>query len=420
VKNVIDKKRWLCAIALVLSFGLAPFSDGGLSRAFALSNTQSNQLQIIESDIEKEETLSPELLSSLESILESEPENYRAHILLGEYYEHLSLKDQAAAQYKLAAASAPNDAQAMINLIKLQVRAGQLQAAGVLVKEAKKRFPKDAQVDFWEGNFSFESAPNKAESAYLRAIHENEQIVGLPTALAEIRLKQRRYMEAYLLASVDISHDRKFWTAYKIKGFAAFGMGKFKESVSLLSVAFDHLNGRAKSAKGLAMAALRSGQYNIGLEPALVHLGLTSSLTETSFEQKQLVIDLWRHVPLYEARGILARTEALYGLPTNASYHFAMGDIFDKLGLESDAVQEYQRGLAIKPDFARGLYRLARDLELYYHRYSDALEDYQLASHLSPSDEEISQSLNRLESRLRARDGDLAWRFKDLLHKVPN
>jgi len=420
VKNVIDKKRWLCATALVLSFGLTPFSHCGLPPSVALSNTPSNQLASIESAIEKEETISPELLSSLESILEREPENYRAHLLLGEYYEHLSLKDQAAAQYEWAAANAPNDPQAMINLIKLQVRSGRLQAAGALVKEAKKRFPKDAQVDFWEGNFSFESDPNKAESAYLRAIHENEQIVGLPTALAEIRLKQRRYMEAYLLASVDISHDRKFWTAYKIKGFAAFGMGKFTEAVSLLSVAFDHLNGRAKSAKGLAMAALRSGQYNIGLEPALVHLALTSSLNETSSEQKQLVINLWRHVPQDEARGILARTEGLYGLPDNSSYHFAMGDVFDKLGLVSEAVQEYQRGLAIKPDFARGLYRLARDLELYYHRYGDALEDYQAASRLSPSDEEISQSLNRLAVRLHERDGDLAWRFKDLLRKAPN
>jgi tetratricopeptide (TPR) repeat protein len=420
VKNIIDRKRWFCATALVFSFGLTPFSLSGLNSAYALSPAQSNQLARIESAIEKEETISPELLLALESILESEPENYRAHLLLGEYYEHLSLKDQAMAQYKLAAAHAPNDTQAMINLIKLQVRSGQLQAAGVLVKEAKKRFPNDAQVDFWEGNFSFESDPNKAESAYLRAIHENEQIVGLPTALAEIRLKQRRYMEAYLLASVDISHDRKFWTAYKIKGFAAFGMGKFKEAVGLLSVAFDHLNGRAKSAKGLAMAALRSGQYSIGLEPALVHLALTSGLTETSFEQKQLVMNLWRHIPLEEARGILERTEGLYGLPENSSYHFAMGDVFDKLGLVSDAVQEYQRGLAIKPDFARGLFRLAYDLEVYYHRYNDALEDCRAAARLSPSDEEISQNLNRLELRLQERDTDLAWRLKDMLRRPPN
>ncbi|CAM6001763.1 unnamed protein product [Sphagnum balticum] len=402
---------------IVLRLSVMTLSPGAMPLASALSKSQTNLLASIESMFEKEETISPELLSGLVTILESEPNNYRAHLLLGEYYEHLTLTDQAIEQYKLAAANAPNDPQALINLIKLQVRGGQLKAAGALVKEAKKRFPKDAQVNFWEGNFSFESDPNKAERDYLRAIHDNEQIVGLPTALAEIRLKQHRYMEAYLLASVDISHDKKFWTAYKIKGFAAFGMGNFREAVSLLSVAFDHFSGRSNSAKGLAMAALRSGRCDIGLEPALVNLGLTSSLTETSLEQKQLVIDLWRQVPLDEAREILARTEGLYGLPSNSSYHFAMGAVFDQLGLVPDAVLEYQRGLSVKPNYARGLYRLGRDLQIYYHRYTDALADYRLASRLAPSDGEISRSLDRLQIRLLGRGADLAWRLKDKLRK---
>jgi hypothetical protein len=61
-----------------------------------------------------------------------------------------------------------------------------------------------------------------------------------------------------------------------------------------------------------------------------------------------------------------------------------------------------------------------RDLEVYYHQYNDALEDYRLAARLSPSDKEIARGLNRLEVRLQEKDSDLAWRLKDMLRRQPN
>ena len=385
--------------------------------AQATNESQMNVLRQIEICIADDQPVSKNLFAGLEQILEAEPKNYQARLLLGECYEQLTLKDQAMQQYRMAAENTPDDPQAMLKLIKMQVREGQIQSASALLDQAIKKFPDDAEIKFWQGNFEFEKNPLKAEVSYLKAIKENDQIVGLPTALAELRLKKRQYLDAYLLASTDIVRDPKFWTAYKVKGFAAFAMGNFAQAAGLLSVAFDHLRGKSQAAKGLAMACLRSGQYDVGLEPALVHLAFTSNLTERSQEQKKLVMDLWRQIPVEQARQILSRTEGLYGLPHNSAYHFAMGDVFDKLGLVPDAVQEYQRGLTVTPDFARGLFRLGFDLETYYQQYDDALADYSSAAKLAPSDQEIASNLVRLQNRLKEKDGDLAWRIRDYLHK---
>lgn len=351
---------------VTMCFSIAVATESSLSAAWALSDAQKNSLVDISSRIDKEQAISKSSLKTLEDILQSEPKNFQARILLGECYESLNMQEQATQQYKIAATNAPND------MTLFDTR----------------------------------------ESARVHEAKSKESI-----ELAEIRLKQHRYMEAYFLAGASIAYDQQFWAAYKIKGSAAMGIGQFKEATNLLSVAFEHLNSDAQTAKAFALAALRSGQYSRGLQPALVYLALTSGLEEPSVEQKQLVIDLSRHLQPDEARAIVAHTEGQYGLAKNAPYHFAVGDVMDHLDLIPDAVTEYQRGLEVNPNFANALFRKGKDLETYYHRYDDALADYTQAAKAAPNDLQFEFYRMRLEERLAHKDSDLSWRLKDFLRQ---
>ncbi|MGH9554082.1 MAG: hypothetical protein ACRD3W_32185, partial [Terriglobales bacterium] len=94
-------------------------------------------------------------------------------------------------------------------------------------------------------------------------------------------------------------------------------------------------------------------------------------------------------------------------------FHFALGDVLDSAAMTDLAIEQYQSGLAMQPDFARAVFRLGKDLELHRHEYERALFCYTRASELDPKDREIAAYCNRLKARLPERRSDLAWRLKD-------
>ncbi len=190
--------------------------------------------------------------------------------------------------------------------------------------------------------------------------------------------------------------------------------------MKLLLIPFGQPSYKTQVAPALALAAYGAGRYEIALEPALIDLAQNCSTAnmprvEVSSKPKNLVRSICRKLPADQACAIIIHTEAESGLSQNAAYHFAMGELLDELGRNPEAVQEYQRGLAAKPDFGWALFRIGREMELYYHRYDDALQDYIQALKLSPYDKEIENNLIRLQERLPKRQSDPSWRLKDML-----
>jgi tetratricopeptide (TPR) repeat protein len=384
-----------------------------------LQSVRDAELERIEAMLQKDGPVPAPVVKRLEKILETNPESCPARLVLAQYYENIGLADEAAQQIAIAVKDVPNDQQSLIELITSEVSFGHLKSAAALAEEARRRFPRHARICFLQGQiYSAEKQIDRAEQAYLRAERSanrsGEKILGLPTALAEIRNGQSRFAEGYSLAGFDIASDGRFWPAYKAKGIAALGLGYSDEAVKLLFVAYRNL-GQAEVAGSFAAAAYRAGKFDLALAPALIDLAANPLPGEFSSGPKKLIIDIWRKLPAHEGETIIVRTESRSGLAANAKYHFAMGEVMDSLRRFDLAVEEYRCALQARPDMEQALYRRGVDMEVYFHRYDDAVRDYRQALKLVPEYYDAQQSLMRLQNRLRCRPNDISWQLKDLL-----
>jgi tetratricopeptide (TPR) repeat protein len=79
------------------------------------------------------------------------------------------------------------------------------------------------------------------------------------------------------------------------------------------------------------------------------------------------------------------------------------------------AIDHWNAGLQVEPTFARAIFRMGRELELYRHEYKEALQCYERAHILKPDDREIEAYLVRLKERYPQRPFDIAWNLKDWL-----
>ncbi len=142
------KKRSItCALALPLICML--YSGPQLTYA-AAATAFGAQLDAIEKKVEKDE-LGDEVYAQLDSIISKEPTNYRAHLYLGNCYSKLGLPESAIEEFKLATKYGPDQPKAFVELVKTQIRLGQMPAAMELLNEAQKKFPKDPDVLYLSG-----------------------------------------------------------------------------------------------------------------------------------------------------------------------------------------------------------------------------------------------------------------------------
>ncbi|MGG2324689.1 tetratricopeptide repeat protein, partial [Salmonella enterica] len=89
----------------------------------------------------------------------------------------VGLNDQATEQFRQAIRLAPKDPHPMVELVRQLVKVGELQAAKDILDEAKKRFPNDAEVQYWDGNFLYSQKDMvNAEKAYNSALLKNPRI----------------------------------------------------------------------------------------------------------------------------------------------------------------------------------------------------------------------------------------------------
>lgn len=391
--------------------------------AYALNKPVSNNshpvLQRIEMELEKNE-VSDQSFHDLERIIEKEPANYRAHLILGRCYDKLGLVELAHDEYQLAAKHGPNDPKAFVELLKSHLQSGDMQSAMSLLSAASRRFPNDPEIMFWMGNYLYaRNRVREAEFAYRMALGHKKKIPGLYSQLAEIRLRMRQFSEAEHLADSELALDKNARDAYRIKGFSLLGRGRYSEAAKPLELAFRYEPNKEGIAQTYAWCLYWTGQYEKALEPALIDLALSADPSSNNIEQKKLLIRILKSVPPDQAQKEIERlVEYLDKRSKNAAFHFALGDVLDTIGRPQDAIKQYKLGLKIDPKHGRGLYRLGKDLELYTHDYMQALTCYKKAYALRPDDTEIEARLRRLEDRLAIRQNDWAWQMKDWFRKA--
>lgn len=377
--------------------------------------TASAQLDAIEKRLEKDE-IGEDVYEQLGEIIQKEPTNYRAHLYLGNCYAKLGLPEQAIDELKLATQYGPSQPKAFVELVKAQIRMGQVPAAMELLAAAKKKFPNDPEVIFWSGNFLQQKGRwEEAETAYTIALSHKKKILGLSSALAEIKLLQGDFPQAKVLAQADLAIDPNYAPGNRIYGLALASTGYFEQSIGPLSKAYEQQPFKEGLAENLAACAAWASKWKIAVEPAIIALGFTSSLDANNPREKARLYEIFRHLKPAEIERAVESATIKAGTHPRAAYFFALGDVLDSVNMRKLAIEQYKRGLKEEPAFGRGWYRLGKDLEIYAKDYQQALQCYQKAHVFRMQDKEIAMALYSLSDKLAKRNLDWSWKLKDVL-----
>ena len=355
----------------------------------------------------------------LSRILEQDPRNSKAHLLLGNCYDALGLPGEAYEQYELAFKYAPNDTKALCGAIKAELHSGRLALATQLIENGIKRFPDNPELKFWKGSLLYsQNKMNEAEVLFQEALNSQTKIFGLPTAMATIRFRQKLYSDAATLVKEDLKKEPNSVLANEVLGLSLMRMRLYSKAVKPLAVAFQGNPGKSIIAEEYAQALYWAGDYRSALKPALINLALSADLYSNDPLSKTILGRILLHVKATDLSEAIDNVSGRFGIDKNAAFHFALGDVLDRYGFRELAMKQYRKGLDLQPGFGRGWYRLALDLECVNHDYEQALACLRKASSLLPEDESVSRHLLRFEDRYNNYHKDWAWQIKDWLRTL--
>jgi len=388
---------------------------------FAATSTPNQKepiLSRVQQELDKGQ-ISDETSQELERLIEQDPRNARAHMLMGNALELLGLKEQALDQLKLAAHYAPNDPHTLVELIKEYIKLGQMEQAKIAMEDARKRFPKDYEIMFWLGNFYLSRGQySDALHQYQAAYKSEKPILGLPSAMGQIALDGRKYGDAIAYADEDIRQRPDFPMANQIKGLALVHMGRYKEAVNPLKKAYNADPYKPDITYAFAQSLYWVGYNTAAMRPALLYLAMKANSNNNDMKASRLVSDIMSQLTERNVNIAISAISSRVPEKLKAAYHFALADLLDQRQFRSLAVTEYLNGLKIKPDFGKGWYALGLDYETGENKYAKALECYKKARLLAPENKQIMNQERRLQDRLAGRNDDVAWQLKDEIKKL--
>ncbi len=362
------------------------------------------------------------VLAQVQAIIDKYPKDYYARLVMGNSLDRVGMPMQAVEQYQLAVQYGPDSPKAVVELVKAEIGVGQKEAAMRLLTEASKRFPKDREISFWMGNYYLTKNEIKAaEEKFLEVSRTGPPFFGMATALAEIQLRQGRYALASMIVDGDLHTDPQYPLGNAVKGEALFAMHRIVKAQPFLKIAYATYPFKQDYAMKMAETFVVSGDYLNALEPTLVALANSSRTTEPDRTSQWLLSLVLGKVPRqFVKEQIPMLSEKIDKQVSNSRWHFAVGEILDYHGYHDVAAAQYLRAFQIDPTQYLAAYRLANNLELYFQKYEEAIQYLSRAHVLNPANSEISDRLERLQSRLAGRKEDLAWQLKDMFRKQPS
>lgn len=359
-----------------------------------------------------------ETVKRVQAIVDKNPQDYFARLVMGNTLDSLGLPEQAIEQYQLAVKLAPENPRPIIELVKAELSTGKREAAMRLLQEASKRFPNDSEILFWMGNYYLTKGDFKNANVYLNKASSkgNASIFGMSSSKAEIELKQGHFGYAVLLAEEDLARDPNYPLGNAVKGLGLFGLHRYKYAAPFLQKAFEKFPLHAEYSRKYGECCLVTGDYEHALEPAMVAMAIESRrgfpLDESKWLMRSTLAQLPYSFVMQETPVFLDKINKVF---SNSRVHFVYGDIFDSFGYHALATREYFDAYKLDKTNAQALLKLANNLETYYQKYDQAVYFLTQAHTLEPANTEIADRLDRLMSRLSLHKSDLAWQIKDWL-----
>lgn len=365
--------------------------------------------------LEKPELPPVAIGKQLELLVEKNPTDAQLRYLLGKYLARQGFETLAQEQFSQALKLNAQHVPALYNRCLILMRSGQTaQGAVEIAKCVQSNRLSAEQLLQLAKALEIAGMVPEAQSLYARAGQGGK--LGTGAALAQSYNRRGLYQQALLSARQDLAIDSNYIPANLELANALVGLHRESSALEPLQRMFDSdpLNG--KVAERLARSLYHEGRNLQALTPALYALGTSVDRSSRMRPNKALLQSILPLISTQDAARVVNQvSNRLNDTRYAAFFHFALGDVFDKLRRPAEARQQFESGLAIDPNFGRAIFRLGRIEELAYGRYNLALACYKRAHDLEPFDREIAMRYRGLQNQIGNSKQDLAWQVKSWL-----
>ncbi len=362
------------------------------------------------------QSLSNDLLPYMQSaaaLLKADPNDYRAHFLLGQAYDKLGMEDLAQSEYEASKHSLKSYRNFVLSALKDKLSNNEFSSALVYYPFARELDPNDSSVIIMDAIELGRQGKIEEEEALLsKVIQSAGTQTGVFSTLGSVRFQQGKYAEAIELFNKELSKSPEFEPALLGKARALEASRHYLECIRIAVPLYLKNTLRFELAELVTRAECQLGRYQEAMQPALVSLAVAKQETQMK-RAKNTIIFLWprlafeqRQAALKEVSDVLDKT--IYG----ARMHFALGDALQKAGFVHAAEEQFRLGLKLEPRHANAYKHLAEIFQYNYHNRSAAIFNYFKYLSYAGNDELIVKRRQRLI--------DEAGRYKDVALRIKN
>jgi tetratricopeptide (TPR) repeat protein len=373
-------------------------------------------------ELGKSEHPSEQLMNDLAKMIQADPHNYQAHFLLAVCYQRMGLPDESLPELKLAVQYGPDDPAPILGLIREAAELGQIDLASQVASIAYSKFPNNPETAFWQANFVFQKGNHlrEANALFNKVVRSGMTIPNLKLSLAQLRFAEKKYDEALRLDNEQLVQTPNMPAACLLKGNIFMMRSDYQNAFLPLKKAYAKLVFTPGVAREYCESAFWTGHYQESLEPAIVRIAIAAAKGEEDKTIETLFKQAAQRVPREKVEEIVNASSNKLDTFTRfkqvTKLHRVIAQCLSSIGMHTLAVQEYQRGLKADHDDPALNFLLARELELYCGQYDQALAYYKKARQERVDVPDIDLYIEHLQTRIRARQDDLAWQIKDWLH----
>jgi tetratricopeptide (TPR) repeat protein len=339
--------------------------------------------------------------TQIEKLLKTEPKAYSTHLAAGKFYEEKGIVGEAQSEYRTAITCPHPTAEAYKHLAQLLLKSADYAEAEKVARAGLKLFPHEYGMLLTAGYVLHnEHKLGEAASMYeaARAVQPNNAEIYI--ALADVYSAMNESPKAlqYVEKALTLGKPTELILYEQAKILVL--LGRFEQALKPLAANFATNPLNFKNNK-LYLNVLTS-QKRIK-EAFIVQLCLLAPANDKEMAlAKASLQDMLRALPEKEAQSGIATAEAaIKEKRLKGRLHFALGDVYDRIGQAQNAIGQYQAGLAFDPTLARGYLRLGEDLETFKKDFDGAMKNYQKALSLDAGDKETTMRINQLKAKMK-------------------
>lgn len=418
-------KRLACAQLVCVQLALPTVFAQGTADLESALNGYERKLE--------ERKLTEQDVAQIGALVEKNPSNAKAHLVLGLALDYVGLNDQALEQFVAADKLGPQDPKALVGKLHHLLSRGDKVAARITLDEAMKRFPDNPDVLLLMGRTmkddrNYEGAEKALWAAYNAARQAanrdpGKMPLGLPSQLAELYIASNPEL-AIRLANEDLARVKDAFMAQAVVGVAYTNHGEYRKALPYLGQIYTKSPTWRNTAEGYSRCLYWDGQYQKAIQPALFSLAKAAGAMGGKPRPQYLLSELFSHVKDSEIEKEIQGFYKVVGMDKDAvnvvkpPFHYYLAVALSEAKKPSLAMKELNTFLQFDPSCFDAILLKGKLQEIYLNDPVGALASYRLAHALLPYSAPCTQALNRLEGRMESRDTDLAWKLKDFLNSI--